>query len=251
MEVKISAVIITYNEEKNIERCLLSLKDIVDEIVVVDSFSKDKTEEICNSHGAKFVSHVFEGHIQQKNWAITQASNKIVLSLDADEALSEDLKKSILAVKKDWKQDGYSFNRMTNYCGQWIKHGLWYPDVKLRLWDSTKGNWGGKNPHDTYILKENATQKHLNGDLLHYSYYTIDEHRLQADKFAKIAAKAYHEAGKKSSFFKVIFSPISRFISSYIMNRGFLDGKAGWIIAVISYKETKQKYKLLKKLQAS
>ncbi len=249
MEVKISAVIITFNEEKNIERCLVSLKEIADEIIVVDSFSTDRTKEICESHGVKFVSHEFEGHIQQKNWAITQTSNKIVLSLDADEEVSEELKNSILQVKKEWKKDGYSFNRMTNYCGKWIKHGLWYPDVKLRLWDKTKGSWGGKNPHDTYILNSNSTQKHLKGDLLHYSYYTIEEHRLQADKFAKIAAQAYHEAGKKSSFFKIIFSPISRFISSYILNRGFLDGKAGVNIAVISYKETKQKYKLLKELQ--
>ncbi|MDB4089044.1 glycosyltransferase family 2 protein [Flavobacteriales bacterium] len=251
MEVKISAVIITFNEEKNIERCLTSLIDIADEIVVVDSFSSDKTRDICVSQGVKFVTHKFEGHIQQKNWAINQASNKIVLSLDADEAISAELKESILTVKKNWEQDGYSFNRMTNYCGKWIKHGLWYPDVKLRLWDSSKGSWGGKNPHDTYLLKDSTTQKHLKGDLLHYSYYSIEEHKLQADKFAKIASKAYFEAGKKSSIIKIIFSPISRFISSYIMNRGFLDGKAGWTIAHISYKETKLKYKLLKELQSS
>lgn len=249
MKVKISVVIITFNEEKNIERCLISLTDIADEIIVVDSFSTDKTKRICEPHEVKFITHKFEGHIQQKNWAITQASNNIILSLDADEAISEKLKDSILEVKKNWKHDGYSFNRMTNYCGKWIKHGLWYPDIKLRLWDSTKGNWGGKNPHDTYILKENTTQTKLKGDLLHYSYYTIEEHRLQADNFAKIASKAYYEANKKSSVFKIIFSPISRFVSSYIMNRGFLDGKAGLTIAVISYKETKQKYKLLKQLQ--
>ena len=251
MTVKISAVIITFNEERNIERCLNSLVGIVDEIVVVDSFSTDKTKEICESHKVKFVPHEFKGHIQQKNWAITQASNKIVLSLDADEAISNELKESILAIKNDWSHDSYSFNRMTNYCGKWIKHGLWYPDIKLRLWDSTKGNWGGKNPHDTYILNKNTTQKHLKGDLLHYSYYSIEEHKLQADKFAKIASKAYYDAGKKSSVFKIFFSPISRFVTSYIMNRGFLDGKAGWTIAIISYKETKQKYKLLKELQNS
>ncbi|MEN8928030.1 MAG: glycosyltransferase family 2 protein [Flavobacteriales bacterium] len=251
MQVKISAVIITFNEEKNIGRCLESLKDIADEIVVVDSFSEDRTKEICELQGAKFITHKFEGHIQQKNWAITQASNKVVLSLDADEALSDNLKSSILEVKNNWNAEGYSFNRMTNYCGKWIKHGLWYPDVKLRMWDSSKGKWGGKNPHDTYMLEKNAIKKHLKGDLLHYSYYSIEEHQLQADKFAKIAAGAYHEAGKKSSIFKVIFSPISRFLSSYVFNRGFLDGKAGWTIALISYKETKQKYKLLRDLQKS
>lgn len=248
MKVKLSAVIITFNEEKNIERCLDSLTGIVDEIVVVDSFSTDKTKELCESKGASFITHKFEGHIEQKNWAITQASHKYVLSLDADEALSEKLKQSILEAKNDWKQDGYSFNRLTNYCGKWIKHGHWYPDVKLRLWDSTKGNWGGKNPHDTYILNEDSTNKHLKGDLLHYSYYTIDEHWAQAEKFSSIAANAYHQENKTSSWFKIILSPISRFVSSYFFNLGFLDGKYGWTIAKITYWETRQKYLKLRKL---
>lgn len=248
MEVKISAVIITFNEEKNIERCLTSLANVADEIVVVDSFSTDKTKEICEAHQVKFVTHAFEGHIQQKNWAITQASNKIVLSLDADEALSDELKKSTLEVKNNWKEDGYSFNRMTNYCGKWIKHGHWYPDVKLRLWDSTKGKWGGKNPHDTFLLENSTTQKHLKGDLLHYSYYTEEEHWEQAEKFSTIAAQAYFDEGKKSNIFKIVMSPISRFVSSYFLNLGFLDGKEGLKISRITYWETKQKYKKLRKL---
>ena len=246
MQIKISAVIITYNEEKNIERCILSLQKVANEIVVVDSFSTDKTKDICEKYGVKFITHIFEGHIQQKNWAITQAKHSVVLSLDADEALSEELSTSILNVKNNWTHDGYSFNRLTNYCGKWIKHGHWYPDVKLRLWNASKGKWGGKNPHDTYLLNEGSTQTKLKGDLLHYSYYSIEEHMTQAHKFSKIAAKAYHEAGKKSSWFKIIFSPISRLISSYLFNLGFLDGKEGWIIAKITYWETKQKYLLLK-----
>jgi len=246
MKIKLSAVIITFNEEKNIERCILSLQNVADEIVVVDSFSTDKTKEICLKHKVKFLEHAFEGHIQQKNWAITQAEHKHVLSLDADEALSGELEESIQKVKDNWIGEGYSVNRMTNYCGKWIKHGHWYPDVKLRLWDSTKGKWGGKNPHDTYLLKSGKKGEHLQGDLLHYSYYTVEEHWVQAEKFSEIAAKAYHEAGKKSNWLKIIFSPISRFISGYLWNRGFLDGKYGWIIARITFWETKQKYKRLK-----
>lgn len=248
MTTKVSAAIITFNEEKNIGRCLDSLQGIVDEIVVVDSFSTDKTKEICEQKGAKFISHKFDGHIQQKNWAITQTSNTYVLSLDADESLSEELKTSILKVKENCIKDGYSFNRMTNYCGKWIKHGHWYPDVKLRLWDSSKGKWGGKNPHDTYLMNDGSSVKHLKGDLLHYSYYSVEEHWTQAEKFSTIAANAYYEAGKPSSWFKIIFSPISRLISSYIFNLGFLDGKYGWIIARITYWETKQKYIQLRKL---
>lgn len=246
MKIKLSAVIITFNEEKNIARCIDSLKNVADEIVVVDSFSKDNTKQICADLGVKFIEHSFDGHIQQKNWAITQASYQHILSLDADEAISKELELSILEVKKNWEEEGYCFNRMTNYCGAWIKHGHWYPDVKLRLWDSSKGKWGGKNPHDTYILNSGKKGKHLKGDLLHFSYYTVDEHWKQARKFSEIAAKAYFQAGKKSSWFKIVASPISRFISSYILNRGFMDGKYGWIIAKITYWETKQKYRLLK-----
>ena len=138
--VSLSAVIITYNEEKNIERCLLSLKGVVDEIVVVDSFSQDRTEAICAQYGVKFIQHAFEGHIQQKNWAITQASSPYVLSLDADEALSDELRQSILEAKNNWTAQGYFFNRLNNYCGQWIRHSGWYPDRKLRLWDARLGH---------------------------------------------------------------------------------------------------------------
>ena len=248
MKTKISAIIITFNEEKNIERCLDSLVGVVDEILVIDSFSTDKTKEICKEKGVTFITHKFDGHIQQKNWAKDQASFDYVLSLDADEVLSDELKKSILEVKKDLKNDGYFFNRMTNYCGKWIKHGGWYPDKKLRLWDKNKGKWGGKNPHDTFIMDTNTFTEYLKGDLLHYSYYSVEEHKIQAKKFAEIGAKSYFEHGKKSSFLKIIFSPIARFISSYLIKLGFLDGKYGWKIAVISYRETKLKYQLLRKM---
>mgnify|MGYP001233099620 FL=1 len=149
---KISAAIITYNEEKNIERCITSLVNIADEIVVVDSGSNDKTQEIALTLGAKVVINKFEGHIQQKNFAITQTSNEWVISLDADEALSKKLKTSLLKVKEDLKGNGYKFNRLSNYCGKWIKHCGWYPDTKLRLFKKGQGSWKGKNPHDKYIL---------------------------------------------------------------------------------------------------
>ena len=129
MKVSISAVIITLNEERNIGRCLDSLQGVADEIVVVDSYSSDRTEEICRSHGARFIQHRFAGHIEQKNWAILQASHPYVLSLDADEALSYELTSSILEVKGNWTHDAYYFNRLTSYCGKWIRHTTWYPSV--------------------------------------------------------------------------------------------------------------------------
>jgi glycosyltransferase involved in cell wall biosynthesis len=243
----LSVVIITFNEERNIERCLLSVKAIADDIVVVDSFSTDRTKEICLHHGARFVEHKFEGHIEQKNFAITQAKYPFILSLDADEALDDTLIKSIKEAKSLVDVDGYTMNRLTNYCGQWIKHSGWYPDCKLRLWDSRKGHWTGINPHDRYeLIDANAKTAHLKGDILHYSYYTIEDHYRQVEYFTNIAAKAYFEKGKKASIVKLIFNPALKFISSYVFKLGFLDGRNGWRIARISAYATYLKYKKLK-----
>ena len=129
---KISAVIITFNEERNIGRCLDSLRDCVDEIVVLDSFSKDRTEAICSQHGVKFFQHAFDGHIEQKNRAITYATHDYVLSLDADEALTDDLRGSILALKENFSQQGYYMNRLTNYCGHWVRYSH-FLDLKIVL----------------------------------------------------------------------------------------------------------------------
>lgn len=228
--IKISAVVITFNEEKNIERCLKSLEAVADELVVVDSFSTDKTLEIAQRLGAKVVSHTFDGHIQQKNWAITQAAHPHILSLDADEALTEELQKSILEAKTNWSADGYRMKRLTNYCGQWIKHCGWYPDIKLRLFDSRKGSWGGQNPHDKYLLRDSSKSPLLEGDLLHYSFYTIEQHNRTVDSFSSIKAKVLFEKGKKSSVIKLLFSPCIRFITDYFIKQGFRDGFYGFVI---------------------
>jgi glycosyltransferase involved in cell wall biosynthesis len=251
MEVQLSAVIITHNEERNIGRCLDSLKGVVEEIVVVDSYSTDRTREICEDKGARFIQHTFHGHIQQKNWAITQASFPYILSLDADECLSEALKKSIIEVKKDWKFDGYNFNRLTNYCGKWIRHTTWYPSPKLRLWDSRKGRWGGTNPHDKFILDKGATRKHLKGDLLHYSYYNLNEHIVQINTFSTIAAQSYYHEGKKSGILGIIFRPWWRFVKDFFISLGVLDGYYGLLVSVNSAYEVFLKYVKLRDLHRS
>jgi glycosyltransferase involved in cell wall biosynthesis len=244
--VRISAVIITFNEERNIARCIESLIGIADEIVVVDSFSKDKTEEICKSFGVKFVQHIFDGHIEQKNWAITQATFPHILSLDADEAVDETLKSSILKIKENWNHDGYFMNRLTNYCGKWIRHCGWYPDTKMRLWDSRKGEWGGDNPHDKYELVEGSSTKHIEGDILHYSYYSLEDHYKQVTYFTDILSKSQFKKGKKAPFIVLIFSPIVKFIKDYFIKKGFLDGKEGFTICRISAYATFLKYKKIR-----
>ncbi|KPK87042.1 MAG: hypothetical protein AMS27_03580 [Bacteroides sp. SM23_62_1] len=245
---KISVVIITYNEEKNIGRCLESVKGIADDIVVVDSYSTDNTEKICREFGAKFIQHPFVGHIEQKNWAISHARYPHILSLDADEILSERLKESILYVKDHWEYDGYYFNRLTNYCGKWIRHSSWYPSRKLRLWDSRKGKWGGRNPHDKFILDRNTSKKFLRGNLLHYSYYSIYEHIQQINKFSDIVATSLYKEGRRASRVNIIVNPLWRLFRDYFIKLGFLDGFYGLVISVNSSHETFLKYSKLRRI---
>lgn len=233
--VSLSVVIITFNEERNLERCLISVQDVADEILVVDSFSTDRTKEIALRHGARFLEHAFEGHIEQKNWAAAQATHPHILSLDADEALTEELKAAILQVKMNWEDPGYHMNRLTYYCGHWVRHCGWYPDRKLRLWDFRLGKWGGLNPHDKFMFDNPAQQSQaLAGDLLHYSYYTREDHLKQLHYFSSIAAKAHVKAGKSSSLLMPYLSPVAKFVSVYLIRLGFLDGAAGWKIAWLS-----------------
>jgi glycosyltransferase involved in cell wall biosynthesis len=239
---RISCVIITKNEERNIERCIKSVREIADDIVVIDSLSTDKTKEICLSLNVRFIEQPFLGYIEQKNKALEHSLYPYVLSLDADEALSEELLVSIKQVKKHWQTDGYFFNRRTNYCGKWIRHCGWYPDQKLRLFDKRKGQWEGKNPHDKYTLFSGASQSFLKGDILHYSYYSIDQHIDQIKKFTNIMAQESFKNGKKPSYARLIFSPFIKFIKSYFIQAGFLDGHYGFIICILSSCATFLKY---------
>ena len=247
--MQISAVIITFNEERNIGRCLDSLTGVADEIIVVDSFSTDRTAQICLEKGARFIQHPFAGHIEQKNFALTQARFPHVLSLDADEALSDTLRQSILAVKAGWRCDAYSMNRLTNYCGQWIRHSGWYPDRKVRLFDRRRGHWGGLNPHDKVEMDIDATLGFLAGDLLHYSYYSEEEHDARARKYAVIAARAMLARGKRGSGLRVAISPAFKFVRNYLLRLGFLDGQAGWTICRMAALETYWKYRHLIQLE--
>lgn len=244
--ISLSAVIITYNEEVNIARCIESLLPIADEIVVVDSFSTDKTQEICQAYGVRFMSHPFGGHIEQKNYALSQAKFDYVLSLDADEALDEQLTQSIRWVKGNWHANAYTMNRKTNYCGKWITHGSWYPDTKLRLAKKDCVKWGGENPHDR--LETNEKSIHLKGDILHYSYYSITQHYQQQEKFSSIAARAMFSRGKKAPWYKLWLNPLASVIKDLIIRSGFLDGKAGFQIAYISAQSVYWKYKKLRML---
>jgi len=249
MSIQLSVVIITFNEERNIRRCLESIKDIADEIVVVDSFSKDETENICSEFGVRFIPHAFEGHIQQKNYAIDQANFDWILSLDADEALDDVLKRSILEIKQNPTFKGYRMNRLTNYCGKWVRHCGWYPDTKVRLIHKAHGRWQGVNPHDRLDMLDNEETGFLEGDILHYSYYTREDHLKQIEYFGDIAARELHQRGKRSGYGKIFIKVVAQFLKSYFLKTGFLDGRTGFTISRLSAYATYRKYRKLLDLQ--
>ena len=246
--IQLSVVIITRNEESNIERCIGSVLGIADEVIVLDSGSEDKTRELAEALGAKVYQRTFTGHIEQKNAAISLASFPHILSLDADEALDAELADAVKKVKLNFSSDGYYLNRLTSYAGQWLRHGGWYPDRKLRLWDSRKGKWGGVNPHDRFGLEAGCSTEQLPGHLLHYSYSSREEHRQQSRRFAETAAKALFSAGKKAGWIKRFLSPLFRFLYSYFFRLGFLEGAAGYYVASISAWASYHKYRRLHQL---
>lgn len=243
--MKLSAAIITYNEERNIERCLLSLQGVADEILVVDSFSTDGTEAICKRFGARFIQHAFEGHIQQKNYAISQTTGDWVLSLDADEALDDNLMKSIISMKSSASFNGYNMNRLTSYCGHWVRHCGWYPDNKIRLIRKGHAQWTGINPHDRLDMLNGETTGFLKGDILHFSYYSVDDHLKQIEYFGDISANELFASGKRISKMMMMTKVLAQFIKSYIIKSGFLDGKTGWTISRLSAYATFRKYSKL------
>ena len=246
----LSIVIITFNEAHNIKRCLNSVKEIADEFIILDSFSTDNTVEIASKMGAIIKQQKFLGYIQQKNAALELDENNYVLCLDADEALDEDLVQSILSVKENFTAKAYNFNRCTNYCGRFIKNGSWYPDKKIRLFDKRCAQWGGINPHDKVELKvTNEVVQHLKGDMLHFSYYTIEEHLARINHYTTISAGALHSKGVRSNWLKILINPLWRFIYGYFIRLGFLDGFYGFVIAINCSHETFQKYIKLYQLQ--
>ena len=248
MNSKLSAVIITFNEERNIQRCIESLLPVADEIIVVDSFSTDRTEEICKLYSIKFFQNVFEGHIEQKNIALLKANHDWILSIDADEALSETLQKAIKKSLEAPQFDAFAMNRLTNYCGKWVKYCGWYPDTKVRLVKKNKAHWTGTNPHDKLELKDKSQVCSLQGDLLHYSYYTKEDHFKQIEYFGNISAKELFLKGKNISVFLLYLKVITQFFKSYFVKMGFLDGKTGWLISSRSAYATLRKYQILRKM---
>lgn len=248
---KISAVIICYNEEKDIGRCLESVMDVADEVLVLDSFSTDGTELICRNYGIRFEQHEFDGYVAQKNRAMKMATNNYILSLDADEALSEEAKDEVRRAKVNWSHDGYVFNRRNSYCGRWLRFTTWYPDRKLRLFDRGKGAWTGLDPHDNVMMEPGSTIKRMKGDLLHWAIHTREEQLDKMEQFARISARFYFNQGIRPNLGTAVIHCVWRWIREYCIHLGILDGKAGWQVARFSALYVWRKYYYLRQLYGS
>lgn len=248
----ITAVIITFNEENNIDRCLTSLKNVADEIIVVDSFSTDRTKEICESHHVQFISQSWLGYAGSKNVGNQNATHPYILSLDADEEVSPDLANTIKLLKRK-KLDGTAFElkRLTNYCGYWVGHCGWYPDAKVRLFPKDKARWIGDKVHEQLQIDEEVPVTRLTGDLFHYSFYTVQQHLETIDKYTTLGAEDLFEKGKNSTPVMAIIKAVVRFIRMYVFQSGWLDGWAGWAVCKNSAYGVWLKYTKLIKLNQS
>ncbi len=238
--VKISATIVTLNEERNIARAIESLR-CCEEILVVDSGSTDRTVVLAKQRGARVMKHAWQGYARQKNWAAEQAANDWVLSVDADEALGEELEAEILTLKSaGFGFDGYSMPRLAQYLGKWIRHSGWYPDRKVRLYDRRKARWTGEYVHET--VRVDGQVGELQANLLHFTCDSLSAHLRTLDGYTTLAAQELIAQGRSRPAYRLAVDPAWTFVRSYLWQRGFLDGYEGFTIAYMAALYTFLKY---------
>ena len=242
-----SVVVITLNEAANIEACLKPLFLVSDDIVVVDAFSTDGTPAMAEALGARVVQSEWLGYSQNKNLGNQAARHDWILSIDADEVLSEELIQTLQQLTPQ-PNTVYELDRLTNYCGKWIRHSGWYPDWKVRLFDRRSVQWRGDFVHETLAVPADFKIVRVKGKLLHYSYKSREDHLQRVDRYAALGAKDLFARGKRATFFKWCLSPLFRFLRTYIFHLGFLDGKEGWVIAWSGARLVRRKYLLLREM---
>ncbi len=240
--MKISAVIITFNEEDRLPDALTSLRGVADEIVVVDSYSTDRTPEIAMRAGAAFYQNRFEDYGQQKNFAMHKAGHEWILNLDADERLSPELKKAIMELKEQKAPENiaaFAIKRKAFYLGRWIRHSGWYPDRKVRLFQKSKSSWQGRIHEKLQLTGPVAP---LPGTILHYTYRDINDHIRRLNRYSDFQGEEIIRQRKKCLFLRLLILPTITFLRHYVWRMGFLDGFAGLVIAVVSSWGTAMKY---------
>ncbi len=237
----LSACIIAFNEEDRIGDCIASL-DFCDEVVVVDSRSADRTREVAANLGARVIERDWPGHVAQKEFTIRQASHDWVLCVDADERISDPLRAEILSLRDTGfgERPGYRMPRCSRYLNRYLRHGSWYPDRQLRLFDRRRGRWGGHDPHDKVELEGDAGE--LRGDLLHHPYRSFAEHLATIDNYTTVMARSLEKRGKRAGLRHILFNPAWRFFRVYVIKHGFLDGWRGLVMAYLEAYYTRLKY---------
>jgi len=230
--LKISATLVTLNEEANLPRALESLR-CCDEVLVVDSGSADRTVEIAERAGARVIRSEWRGYAAQKNFAADQASHDWVLCLDADEALSEALEAEIWVIKREGaRANGYSIPRLAQYLGRWILHSGWYPDRKVRLYDRRQASWVGEYVHES--VKVEGRVEHLQSNLLHYTCSSLSQHLKTMDRYTTLAAEEMVAQGRTAPLWRILLDPPWAFVKTYVVQRGFLDGFEGLVLAYMA-----------------
>src|SRR5690349_8599640 len=252
--MKISAVIITFNEAENIRGACESVA-WADEIVIVDSESTDATRDLAADCGARVIVNKWPGFAAQKQFATNAARNAWVFSLDADERVSTELRRTIVQLKSKDESllaDGYRIARRTFYMNRWIRGGGWYPDYQLRLFNRQQGSWGDRLIHESFQMRSGARVETISGDLLHYTVRDSAHHeQMIKERYAPLGAQQMYREGKRTSAISRAFAGPSAFVRSYILKGGFRDGEAGLTIARFAAQHASLKHKLLRQLQDS
>ena len=239
--IPVSACIIAGNEEDRLGECLASL-DFCDEVLVVDSRSKDRTREIAAESGARVIERDWPGHVAQKEFAIREAKHDWVFCIDADERVSPELAAAIERARVQGFSGaaGFEVSRVSRYLGRWIRHGTWYPDWKLRLFDRRRGAWGGRNPHDHVRVEGPVTR--LDGELRHDPYRSFGDHLRTIETYTTTMADEMRREGRRARFRDVVLRPPARFFVFYVVRRGFLDGWRGLLLAYLAAHYVRLKY---------
>jgi glycosyltransferase involved in cell wall biosynthesis len=244
--MKISATIVAFNEERNIGRAIGSLVPCVDEIVVVDSGSSDRTREIAASLGARVIEEPWRGYAAQKNFAASCAVNDWILSIDADEEVTPALATEIASLQPQ-TFNAWNMPRLARYLGRWIRHSGWYPDPKVRLYHREHARWQGEYVHES--VQVSGSVGHLKNDLLHFTCDSLSEHLRTLDRYTSLAAQELVASAKPVPFRRLVTGPAWTFLRSYVIDRGFLDGAHGFMIAGMASFYTFMKYAKARQLQ--
>jgi len=249
----VSAVIIARNESANIERAIESLVGVVSEVLVIDSGSTDGTQAIARAFGARVLETKWKGYGATKNWGAEQAVNSWILSLDADEQLSEHLRTTIgrLTLDELAPKHVYGFKRVTQFCGKWIKHGAWSRDIVWRVYHREHAAWSTRPVHEVLEFTDASKEIQLAGELFHYSFPSLPHYQQKHNSYAELGAAALFEKGKKATWIKRNCAPFWRGFKGYVLQGGWRDGAAGWQIAKLDYQHVKEKYQRLERLWKS